>query len=86
MLTHITFLDHVVNVCIDSTPIHGIACSQSTFFDDFMSSVYLHQNLLLHVLWYDDTLSFQKNTIEHNDLVSEVPERHYVFWTLISVL
>ncbi|KAK2170963.1 hypothetical protein NP493_1121g00000 [Ridgeia piscesae] len=51
-----------------------------------MSSVYLHQNLLLHVLWYDDTVSFQKNTIEHNDLVCEVPERHYVFWTLIYVL
>ncbi|KAK2191832.1 hypothetical protein NP493_44g05005 [Ridgeia piscesae] len=86
ILTHITFLDHVVNVCIGSTPIHFIACSQSTFFDALMSSVHLHQNLLLHVLCNDDTVSFQKNTIEHNDLLSAFPEQHCVFWTLISVL
>ena len=46
MLTHITLLDHVVNVCIDSAPIHGIACSQLKFFDALMSGVYLHQNPL----------------------------------------
>ena len=57
-----------------------------TFFDALVSHVYFHQNVGLHVIGYDDTVSFQKHSTEHNNFIPEIPEGCNVVWTLVSVL